>query len=123
MERYIRQLFSLRKRKSAAISIIESRFVNLFPRQTPPVGRYIQISARSIARRHSANLNTKLRKESFGFFLSKLPHHLIPQRRLANLLLVTGRSSHPASIGPPSQPISGAEDSFSASVQHVCVNL
>jgi len=58
------------KPKSAAIFIIKSRFVNLSPRQTPPVGRCIQISARSVARQHLPNLNTKFPKDSFGFFLS-----------------------------------------------------
>jgi hypothetical protein len=37
------------KPKSAAISYKAPRFVNLSPRQTPPVGRGIQISARSVS--------------------------------------------------------------------------
>ena len=84
-------LFDLRKQNSAAISIKSLAVVNHIGGQTPPPGRYIQISARGIARRRSANLHTKLPKESFGFFLSELPYHLLPQRRFANVLLINPR--------------------------------
>ena len=41
---------SLRRKKSAAVSFYKARPVNLFARQTLPVGRCIQISARGVAR-------------------------------------------------------------------------
>ena len=39
-----------------------------------------QISARNVARRRSPDLDTKLPQYPFGFFLSELFYHLIPQR-------------------------------------------
>jgi hypothetical protein len=75
--------------KTAAISANKRRLVNLFSRQTLRLRRGIQISARGVARQCSTNLNTKFPKEAFSFFLSELSYHLIPQRGITNLLLIT----------------------------------
>ena len=61
-----------RKPKSAAISISKSRFVNRFPRQTPPVGPCIGISARSVPRMKRTRNPGRSKNPGFGFATSRL---------------------------------------------------
>ena len=88
MERNIRQLFNLRNQNLPQYPSLSYALSISFPDKPRPVGQYIQISARGVARGRSPNLNTKPLKISIGFFLSELLYHLIPQRQLANLQLI-----------------------------------